>query len=85
MADSTAFLKIAPDPRSDNWEHNNKKLVICVVYWTTDSKSFILSMKNQPKNNLGINYYVLGHNRSLSYIIMCVTESSTKRPGAHPC
>ena len=57
MADSTAFSNIAPDPRSDrsNWEHNCRKLVISVVYWTTDSESFILS----TKNNSGINYYVL--------------------------
>ena len=62
---STAFSKIAPDPRSNNWEHNSKKLVIYVVYWTTDSKSFILSTKNQLKKNSGINYYVLGFNHNV--------------------
>ena len=29
---STAFSKIAPDPLSDNWEHNSKKLMMSVVY-----------------------------------------------------
>ena len=47
-----------------------------VVYWTTDSKSFILSTKNQPKKNSGINYYVLGFNRILLDTIQTIRFES---------
>ena len=67
MADSTAYSKIAPDPRSGNWDTTAR---IGWFMWFTEQ----LSTKNRPKNNSGINYYVLGLNLGRTHRTPCKAD-----------